>query len=135
MASEQSIGSAAAICLAGKRVLVVEDTWVVAHALADRGAASVAQRVSRPPSLLRCKILKGPSPREVASMMFRQSVTLGRLEVSGWSLSPLAGFQFLLAAALMRACSASKPASERQREDQGPRQRDHDGVGREFAAR
>jgi DNA-binding response OmpR family regulator len=33
MASDQSIGSAAAACLAGKRVLVVEDTWVVANSL------------------------------------------------------------------------------------------------------
>jgi DNA-binding response OmpR family regulator len=33
MADKQSIGSAAAVCLAGKRVLVVEDTWVVAEAL------------------------------------------------------------------------------------------------------
>jgi CheY-like chemotaxis protein len=33
VAGDQSIGSAAAACLAGKRVLVVEDTWVVAKAL------------------------------------------------------------------------------------------------------
>jgi DNA-binding response OmpR family regulator len=33
MANYQSIGCAAASCLAGKRVLVVEDNWVVAEAL------------------------------------------------------------------------------------------------------
>lgn len=33
MATYQSIGSAAAVCLAGKRILVVEDTLVVAKAL------------------------------------------------------------------------------------------------------
>jgi DNA-binding response OmpR family regulator len=33
MASEQSIVNSAVSCLAGKRVLVVEDTWVVAEAL------------------------------------------------------------------------------------------------------
>jgi DNA-binding NtrC family response regulator len=33
VAGDQSISSAATACLAGKRVLVVEDTWVVAKAL------------------------------------------------------------------------------------------------------
>jgi DNA-binding response OmpR family regulator len=33
MTSDQGISNAAASCLAGKRVLVVEDTWVVADAL------------------------------------------------------------------------------------------------------
>jgi DNA-binding response OmpR family regulator len=33
MANDQSISCAATSCLAGKRVLVVEDTWAVAQAL------------------------------------------------------------------------------------------------------